>query len=236
MLESTGTLYRATIGRDSQQGVTQDPFVIIAEDVPCSVQSSSANTTMLYRQKNSDIIVTVYLDTDPQAQISDKFIVTDRQGKQRTLLVIGEAQQVDRDIVWVMYARQDPPPTKPTAVAFAVDAPDTVEAGFDFDFTVTAVDLVGNTVTDYTGTVQFFCFGDDLAVLPSPGTLTNGVGTFTVILNTLGTQNITAQDTTQFSLYGTSNDILVISTTGAGNFAGSEINFSGSEDQFAGAT
>lgn len=233
LLESTGILYRPTIGRDSQQGVTQDPFVPISQPIPCSVQSASATVTMLYRQRNSDIVVTVYLATDPQAQVSDKFVVTDRQGNQRVLLVLGEAQQVDRDVVWVMYARQDPPPAKPTAIAFVVTTPAAASPGVSFSFTVQAVDAVGNPVATYSGAVQFFAFTDDLAVLPAPTLITNGSGTFSATLNTEGSQTLFAQDVVNVSLFGDSDAIDV--GPDMGSFAGSEFDFAGSQSQFAGA-
>ncbi len=235
MMESTGILKRAQIGRDAQQGVTQT-FVPISPSVPCSVQPASDTVALLYQQRNTQVNTVVYLAENIQAQVNDKFTVTSLlQKKTKDLLVRGFPQQVDRDVIWRMVAWEEPPPAKPTTVTFVVSAPDQVQTGTQFTFTVTAVDAMGNTVTGYAGTVQFFCFGDPLATLPIPATLFNGTGTFPATLVTLGTQTILAQDTSAFSIYGTSNEIDV-TTDPATNFAGSAINFGGSQNQFAGAT
>ncbi len=235
MLESSGTLKRPTIGRDSQQGVTQNPFVAISPSVPCSVQPANKDVVMLYAQRNTQVTTSIFFAQDIQAQVNDRFESINRGGQPSgTYLVRGYEQEVDRMVVWRMDAQKMPPPTKPSAVTFDVAAPSSIGIGEEFAFIVTAVDAVGNTVTDYAGVVQFFCFGDLLADLPASATLTSGTGSFLATLNTLGLQTIIAQDTVSFSIYGTSNAILV-SETVSGNFAGSEFDFSGSELQFAGA-
>ncbi len=235
MLESTGVLKRPTIGRDSQQGVTQSPFVTVCPSVPCTVQPASQNVVMLYAQRNTEVSTSVFFDQDIQAQVNDRFDAVNPAGQTTKLLVKGFSQEVDRMICWRMDCSKIPAATKPTAVAFVVVAPDEVFQGIHFNFTVTAVDLNGNTVTDYAGTVQFFCFGDPLATLPSPHVLTSGTGTFSATLETLGIQNILAQDTTQFTLYGNSNDIDVQEFVNTGNFIGNEFQFIGSENNFIGA-
>jgi hypothetical protein len=72
--------------------------------------------------------------------------------------------------------------------------PSSVTAGSGNSVTVTAEDQYGNTVTSFAGTVTISS-SDSKAVLPSPGTLTNGVGSFSVTLETAGTQSITASAT-----------------------------------------
>jgi hypothetical protein len=91
-----------------------------------------------------------------------------------------------------------------------VAAPSTAEAGQSFNFTVTAEDSGGDTVTGYTGTVSFTST-DSLATLPGSYTFTSGdagVHTFSATLVTLGGQTITAHDTGN-SLVATSNTITV---------------------------
>ena len=61
--------------------------------------------------------------------------------------------------------------------------------------TVTAQDESGNTVTTYSGTVQFTS-SDSQAVLPASSKLTSGTGTFTVTLKTAGAETITVSDGT----------------------------------------
>jgi predicted outer membrane repeat protein len=57
--------------------------------------------------------------------------------------------------------------------------------------TVTALDAYENTATGYAGTVHFTS-SDANATLPANGTLTSGVGTFSVAFGTVGTQSVTA--------------------------------------------
>jgi ELWxxDGT repeat protein len=67
-------------------------------------------------------------------------------------------------------------------------------AGTSYSFTVTALNADGTTDSGYTGSVHFTS-SDPEAVLPGDATLTNGVGQFSAILETAGTQSITAADT-----------------------------------------
>ena len=92
------------------------------------------------------------------------------------------------------------------AAHFAVSAPDSATVGTAFSFTVAALDQFGNTATGYVGTVHFSA-SDGAAVLPSNSTLTSGAGTFTATLRTAGNQTITATDTVNASITGTSNNI-----------------------------
>ena len=96
----------------------------------------------------------------------------------------------------------------PQASQFVVSAPATAVTGKSFSVTVTAEDSYGNTASTYAGTVQFSS-SDGSALLPANSMLVNGVGTFTVTLNTPGTQTITATDTSNSSITGTSNSITV---------------------------
>ena len=68
-------------------------------------------------------------------------------------------------------------------------------AGVTQHLTVKAEDFYGNVATSYPGTIHFTS-SDPNAILPPDSTLTNGVGTFNVILNTIGTQSVTVSDTT----------------------------------------
>jgi hypothetical protein len=86
--------------------------------------------------------------------------------------------------------------------------PPSATAGMAFNFTVTALDQFNNTATGYTGTVHFTST-DGAAVLPANSTLTNGAGTFSATLKTAGGQTITATDTVNGSITGTSGNIAV---------------------------
>jgi hypothetical protein len=103
------------------------------------------------------------------------------------------------------------------ATHFAVSAPATATAGTAFSFTVMALDQFNNTDTGYGGMVHFTS-SDGQAVLPGNSTLTNGTGTFSATLKTAGLQTITATDTANSSIAGTSNSIDV-GTAAATHFA-----------------
>jgi len=80
--------------------------------------------------------------------------------------------------------------------------------GAPFNITLTAVDVLGNTVPNYAGTVHFTS-SDGHAVLPGDATLISGVGNFSVTLNTSGGQTISATDRASNSINGSSNVIQV---------------------------
>ncbi len=96
------------------------------------------------------------------------------------------------------------------ATHFSVTAASPQVAGASFPATVTALDANNATATLYAGTVKITS-SDSAAVLPANATLTNGVGTFAVTLNTKGSQTVTATDTVTGSIAGVS---LAISVTG----------------------
>jgi hypothetical protein len=92
---------------------------------------------------------------------------------------------------------------------FVLKAPSTTTAGSAFSATVTAVDFYGNTVTTYTGTIQFTS-SDKQAVLPLNYTFLSsdiGTNTFTtaVTLKTAAAQTVTATDTVTTTVKGSAN-------------------------------
>ncbi len=94
------------------------------------------------------------------------------------------------------------------ATYLAVSAPANATAGSAVSVSVTARDASNNTVTGYSGTVQFTST-DGAASLPAQATLSNGTGTFTVTLRSIGSQSITATDTVTPSITGTTGAITV---------------------------
>ena len=91
---------------------------------------------------------------------------------------------------------------------FLVSTPAKALVGNSFSVTVTAQDQYGNTAVGYDGFVHFTS-SDGAAVLPANATLTDGVGTFTVTLQTPGNQTIAVNDTVSSSLAGASGSIAV---------------------------
>ena len=94
------------------------------------------------------------------------------------------------------------------ATHFSLSAPGSASQNVSFIFTVTALDQFSNTATGYAGAVHFTS-SDGLATLPANATLTSGAGTFSATLKTPGNQTITATDTVNPSITGTSGDISV---------------------------
>ena len=99
-------------------------------------------------------------------------------------------------------------PPSPPAIHFSLSAPASAAIGAAFNFTVTALDSSNNADATYSGQVSFTST-DPQAVLPPSSSLTNGAGTFSVILQSAGNQTITATDTATSSLTATSNAIHV---------------------------
>ena len=83
----------------------------------------------------------------------------------------------------------------PPADHLVVTAPAAAAAGQPFTLDVSAVDAYGAVAAGYSGTVHFSS-SDSAAgvVLPSDSTLSNGRGSFSATLKTVGPQTITASD------------------------------------------
>jgi putative cell wall-binding protein len=84
----------------------------------------------------------------------------------------------------------------------------TATAGSSFVVTVKALDGGGNVVTGYTGTVKLTS-NDSAAVLPANSTLSSGQHAFTVTLKTAGAHTITATDTANSGISGTTATVTV---------------------------
>ncbi len=85
-----------------------------------------------------------------------------------------------------------------------ITSPSSVTAGAPFPETVTAMDLQGNPVPSYTGTVHFTS-SDGQAVLPADYTFTAadaGTHQFSVTLKTAGSRSVTTTDTANSSITG----------------------------------
>jgi hypothetical protein len=89
-------------------------------------------------------------------------------------------------------------------VSLRVDVPAKIFTGTPFDLTVTALDGNGNTVTSYTGTMDFTS-SDKQAVLPGQYTFISsdeGSHTFSITLKSPGTQTVSAIDAANESIAG----------------------------------
>ena len=76
-----------------------------------------------------------------------------------------------------------------------VTAPASVTQGQQFTVSVVAENMKGNPVAGYSGTVHFSTTDTSgHALLPADSTLTNGQGSFTVMLGQVGSQTLTVSD------------------------------------------
>ena len=95
------------------------------------------------------------------------------------------------------------------ATSFAVSAPASAVGGVAFNFTVQARTSTGAIATRYNGTVHFTSTSGAVT-LPGNATLTNGAGTFSATFTTAGTWTITATDTVNTFVTGTSGNIATV--------------------------
>ncbi len=86
--------------------------------------------------------------------------------------------------------------------------PSSTTAGVAYNVTVIAKDAYNNTVVDYSGTIKITS-SDSKAILPSNAGLISGVGSFTVTLETVGSQSIAATDIVTAFITGSENGITV---------------------------
>src|SRR5207253_10267216 len=94
------------------------------------------------------------------------------------------------------------------AVGLTVTGPTgPLTAGVPATYTVTAQKLDGGTAPGYSGTIHFSS-DDPQAGLPADATLTNGAGTFTVILRTAGDRKVTVTD--PFNLFSAVSDPVTV--------------------------
>ena len=94
---------------------------------------------------------------------------------------------------------------------FSVMLPSSVTAGAPCNLTVTALDVLNQPVTNYSGTVEFSCT-DVQAILPGTYTFVPGDAgqhVFTVIFKTAVDQSLAATDTVNAAIQGTAADIAV---------------------------
>jgi hypothetical protein len=98
----------------------------------------------------------------------------------------------------------------------AVSAPSSATAGTSFTYTVTAENASGNVDTGFTGTIRFTSTDSKIQGLPSTYTFTtnnDGVATFTVTLETAGSQTIT-----ETSASGSVTSTIMVSPAAASTF------------------
>ena len=103
-----------------------------------------------------------------------------------------------------------PTPTPaPITTRFVVNVPSQANQFLPFPIMVSARDQFNRVATGYTGTVHFTTTSSS-GNFPMDSTLTNGAAIFQVMLYSPGNQTITATDTSNPSITGTSSPIFVV--------------------------
>jgi hypothetical protein len=153
-----------------------------------------------------------FTSTDPQATLPANSTLTNGVGTFTVSLKTAGNQEVfATDTVNSGITGATPVAVNPAApVTLIVSVQASAATGQPIPFTVTALDQFGNVATGYSGTVHFTST-DPQATLPANSTLTNGVGTFTVSFSTPGNQTVTATDTVNGAINGTSGTVNVVS-------------------------
>jgi hypothetical protein len=141
---------------------------------------------------------------------------TDATGKATAMLTLSILAGVQHQVTVKMTNPDDTEMsgiiTTVPVVSFAVSAPASVYRGQPFTVNVRAKDAYGATVDSYNNTVTFSST-DPAAALPANYLFTagdSGVHAFSVTLNTDGLKSITVAQSTDASVSGTSQNILVI--------------------------
>ncbi len=160
-----------------------------------------------------------FTSTDPQAVLPASFPFTAANDGTHTFTVTFKTAgsqaitATDTSNPAIIGTQENFTVTPATAQSLKVTGfPTTVTAGAPQTFTVTAYDTYGNVATGYTGTLHFTST-DSQAVLPANYTITpedQGTFSFAATLETLGSQSITATDTTTSSIKGTESGITVV--------------------------
>ncbi len=101
--------------------------------------------------------------------------------------------------------------------------PDNVYAGAPHSFTVTATDPFGKTDYGYAGTVAVSSTDPQAIFSPQTSTLTDGVGTFSGTMVTVGVQALSATDNSSPSLHGSELPIFVQPAAGSQTGAGDQL-------------
>jgi len=216
-ITATDTVTAAITGTSNAIAVSAAAATHFAVTAPTTAMAGASFNYTVTAEDALNNTVTSYTGTvhftssDPLAVLPANSTLTNGTGTfPATLKTLGSQTITATDTVTATITGTSNAITVSAAAAthFAVTAPTTATAGASFNYTVTAEDQFNNTVTTYAGTVHFSS-SDPLAVLPGNFPFSGGTGTFAATLKTVGSQTITAADTTTATITGTSNAITV---------------------------
>jgi len=223
-LTATDTVTSSLTGKSA--AVTVNPAAVskLSVHVPSSTTAGSAFSCTVTAQDPYGNTTTSYsggisfTSSDSQAVLPTKVTLTSGTGTFQATLKSAGSQTITASILvsqwplsWLITGTSAPVTVKPGPVAkFLVQAPEdgACWVGHNCTITVTAEDAYGNTVPTCQDMVHFTS-SDPKAVLPAHATLTKGSGQFQILLQTPGTQTVTATDTANSAISGTSGGITV---------------------------
>src|SRR5207302_1561708 len=205
----------------SQGGITVNPAAatkLLVAGFPSPATAGVAGTLAVTAQDPYGNTATGYAGTvqitssDGQAVLSANSMLTSGTGSFSATFKTAGAQSLTASdsVISSITGSQMGITVNPAAASRLIVAgfPSPVTAGTSGTFTVTAKDPFGNTATGYAGTLHFTS-SDSQAALPTNSTLTNGTGSFSATLNTVGTQSVAATDTVTSTITGTQSGITV---------------------------
>ncbi|MHB8466446.1 MAG: beta strand repeat-containing protein, partial [Acidimicrobiales bacterium] len=216
-ITGTDTVTSSITGTSNTINVSSGPpathFLV---QTPASATAGSPFSFSVTAEDASNATVTNYGGTihftssDMQALLPPNSTLTNGTGTfMGTFKTAGGQSLTATDTVTSSIFGSDTTTVSPAAASrFSIFTPSAVAAGSPFNFTTTAQDPFGNTATSYGGTV-IFSSSDMQAVLPPNSNLINGTITLSATLKTAGNQTITATDTVNSSIHGTSPNISV---------------------------
>jgi len=155
-----------------------------------------------------------FTSSDSQASLPVNSTLTSGTGSfSATMKTAGSQVIIAADTVTAsMTGTSNPINVSPAGTThFSVLAPAYVNAGTAFQLDVSALDAWNNVASAYAGMVHFTSSDGD-AALPAESGFAGGTGVFSVTLNTLGAQTVTATDTVT-SITGTFSTIVIPENT-----------------------
>ena len=189
-------------------------FVLVA---PNDATAGDMFNFIIVAENASDQTATDYTgivdvtSTDPSATLPSAVQLASGTGQFSATLGTAGNQTLtatDANTAWITGTSSSIAVQPGPATHYSVTAPAESTAGHQLNFVVTALDADGNVATGYTGMVGFST-SDPLHDLDVPGSLTDGVETFPATLDTEGPQTVTATDTVDPSITGTTGPITV---------------------------
>ena len=153
-----------------------------------------------------------FTSSDPQAVLPASAMITNGTGTASVTLKTAGPQTVTATGTDSLTGTSDGVPVSAgAATQLSVSAASSSSlTGAKFQFTVTAQDAFKNTATSYAGTVHFTSSDTNANVLlPANSALTNGTANFSAVLQTVGSESITATDTVTPSITGKLSSIAV---------------------------